>query len=154
MTLSGMYGGVDPAPALDETDVAKLSSILLDGTLRMFERMQALFSLRALATPEAIDAMARALLEDRSALLRHEVAFNFGQMRDPYTVKYLTECLAQDPHAMVRHEACEALGAIATPECVPLLAHYERHDPSEEVRESCEVALDNIRYLRDPCRLD
>ena len=152
--MARTFESVDPAPALAETDIRSLSARLMDGRLRMFERFRALFALRALGTPAAIDAMALALLDDKSALLRHEVAFTFGQLRDPHSVKYLVRSIEHDESAMVRHEACEALGAIATAECVPVLERTMIEDPAIEVRESCQVALDNIHYLKDRATLD
>jgi deoxyhypusine monooxygenase len=49
---------------------------------------------------------------------------------------------------MVRHEAAESLGNIATRDCIPLLLRALEEDSAEEVKESCEIALDNIRYIR------
>ena len=105
------YESVDPAPPAPEADVPSLERRLLDRQARMFERMRALFTLRAIATHEsgtprgvaALDAMGRCLLEDPSALLRHEAAFIFGQISSPYAVRYLVPALEKDPHPMVRH---------------------------------------------------
>lgn len=48
---------------------------------------------------------------------------------------------------MVRHEAAEALGSIATPEVLPALREFgSAEETSRVVRESCEVALDMVRY--------
>lgn len=48
---------------------------------------------------------------------------------------------------MVRHEAAEALGGIATDECLPVLQEFaQREDVPRVVRESCEVALDMVRF--------
>jgi deoxyhypusine monooxygenase len=146
------YESIDPAVIHDSRDLAVLRGLLLDPRHPMWERYRALFALRALATPEAIEAIGRVLLTDASALLRHECAFVFGQMADERSVPWLERALAGDEHPMVRHEAAEALGAIANEECLAMLRHYGQRDPAVEVRESCEVALDNIAYLRDPGR--
>jgi HEAT repeat protein len=47
---------------------------------------------------------------------------------------------------MVRHEAAEALGAIGSPEAIPILEQYAK-DSRPEVRETCEIALDRIRFF-------
>lgn len=146
------YEGIDPAVAHASRDLAELRAVLLDPGQRMWERYRALFALRALASPGAIEAIGRCMLTAESALLRHECAFVFGQMADERCVPWLERCLAGDEHPMVRHEAAEAIGAIANAQCLEMLAHYAKHDPAVEVRESCELALDNIAYLRDPGR--
>lgn len=151
------YGSVDPAPPAPDADVASLEERLLDPRARMFERMRALFSLRGVATHEtgtlratqAMDAMGRCLLEDASALLRHEAAFIFGQISHPHAVRFLVPALARDPHPMVRHEAAEALGAVGTPEVEAPLRRALAEDPDKDVRDSAEVALDHMVYLRD-----
>jgi deoxyhypusine monooxygenase len=146
------YEGIDPAVAHASRDAAVLKGILLDPQERMWGRYRALFALRAIGSAEAIEVIGRCMLTAESALLRHECAFVFGQMADERCVPWLERSLAGDEHPMVRHEAAEAIGAIANAQCLAMLRHYARHDPAPEVRESCEVALDNIAYLRDPAR--
>ncbi|MCA1812786.1 MAG: HEAT repeat domain-containing protein [Halobacteriales archaeon] len=146
------YEGIDPTVAHASRDLHELRGILLDPRQKMWERYRALFALRALHTPEAIDVIGRVMLSASSALLRHECAFVFGQMADERCVPWLERSLAGDEHPMVRHEAAEAIGAIANAQCLQMLAHYAQHDPAIEVRESCELALDNIAYLKDPTR--
>lgn len=162
------YESVDPAPPAPETDIPSLESRLLDPNVRMFERMRALFTLRAIAThgltgPDAgkaargvaaLDAIGRCLLEDRSALLRHEAAFIFGQISHAHAVRYLVPALRTDPHPMVRHEAAEALGAVGTPDVEAPLRAGLAEDGDQDVRDSCEVALDHIAYLRDAAQFE
>jgi len=58
-------------------------------------------------------------------LLRHEIAYVFGQLQHPHSVPALSEVLSKlDEHPMVRHEAAEALGSIATPEVLETLQRY------------------------------
>lgn len=144
------YGSVDPTPPAPEVTVPELEARLLDAKLPMFERMRALFSLRAIGTPDALRVIARGLLEPESALLRHEAAFIFGQVQDQATIPWLVDSLKNDPNPMVRHEAAEALGAMGTDNVVAILEHYLVNDPALEVRESCEVALHNVRFLQNP----
>lgn len=146
------YEGIDPAVVHESRDVTQLRRIALDRQQKMWERYRALFALRAVGTNEAIEAIGRCMLTDESALLRHECAFVFGQMAQVECIPWLERALRTDEHPMVRHEAAEALGAIANDECLAMLKWAMVHDPAIEVRESCEVALDNIAYLRDPSR--
>ena len=146
------YEGIDPAVLHPSREVAVLRRLLLDEKQTMWERYRALFSLRAVGTPEAIEVIGRCMLTDDSALLRHECAFVFGQMAQVECIPWLERSIASDEHPMVRHEAAEALGAIANDECLAMLRWFAERDPAIEVRQSCEVALDNIAYLKDPAQ--
>ena len=124
---------------------AALGAKLLDRSLPLPLRFRVLFSLRGLATPDAVAALL-AGLADPSALFRHEVAFALGQMQAQAAVGALALLLEDvGEHSMVRHEAAEALGAIGLPGCLALL---ERHaaDPCREVAETCQLALRRIQY--------
>lgn len=153
---SSEFETVDPAPMAPETDVPSLERRLMDTTRPMFERYRALFSLRHIGTPDAIRVISRAMFEDDSALLRHEAAYVLGQLQGPAAIPALVRILETDPNPMVRHEAAESLGNMwtATREVIPLLERFAKEDKAREVRESCEVALANIAYLRDPAQFD
>ncbi|KAG5638711.1 deoxyhypusine hydroxylase [Sphagnurus paluster] len=150
------YTSVDPAPAtsgllsatpkLDDvspTKIAELQKILLNTKLPLFERYRAMFALRNIGTPEAVDALASGF-KDSSALFKHEIAFVFGQLLSPHSVPSLLEVLQDDMESeMVRHEAAEALGGIATPEVLPHLRKWmNKEDAPQVVRESCQIAID------------
>lgn len=155
------YVSVDPSPSFNvdtasavnvttlPTTVEALQSILLDqsGNTSLFLRYMAMFSLRNLGTKAAVEALMRALLEDKtSCLFRHEVAFVLGQLEHPSSQPALITALKDEEEApMVRHEAAEALGAIADPATVPLLEVYAKHK-MPIVRDSCVVALEMQRY--------
>ncbi|KAH9049978.1 deoxyhypusine hydroxylase [Lactarius hengduanensis] len=154
------YTSVDPAPPTSgllserskpgtatQSSVEELRDKLLDRRLPLFERYRAMFALRNIGTPAAVDALAAGFSDD-SALFKHEIAFVFGQLLSPHSVPALLQIL-QDPQEsdMVRHEAAEALGGIATPEVLPYLKEYmTREDAPVVVKESCQVALDMYEY--------
>lgn len=84
------FASIDPAPPLpledeDEKDeaqgakVERLKNVLNDQQKPLFERYRAMFRLRDIATPEAIDALASGL-DDPSALFRHEVSSFTGDV--------------------------------------------------------------------------
>ncbi|KAM3938910.1 deoxyhypusine hydroxylase [Leptodactylus fuscus] len=127
--------------------VASIGRILLDTSLPLPARFRALFTLRNLGGPEAVEWIGRGFV-DNSALLKHELAYCLGQMRDrsalPILIAVLKDC-SQD--AMVRHEAGEALGAIGDPEVLELLKEYSR-DPVIEVAETCQLAIQRIEWLQ------
>src|SRR5258706_3955685 len=94
----------DPAPALPllllrlssrsrtsytDADVSTRTKTLLDPSLSLFVRYRALFTLRNIGTPAAIDALSSALLSPNeicSPLFKHAVTFVFGQISDPHPV--------------------------------------------------------------------
>lgn len=144
------YTSVDPAPPQaavgEEPAIADLRAQLLNPELAMFHRMRAVFALRNVGGNEAIDALAAAFA-DKSALLRHELAYVMGQMSDPHAIDALIDRLADpEEHVMVRHEAAEALGAIGDERGRPVLEKFLK-DPAPEVSESCEVALDLLDWV-------
>jgi len=134
------------------TTVPSLRATLLDTQIPLFERYRAMFALRNIGTPEAVDALADGFTDD-SALFKHEIAFVFGQLLSPHSVPALLKVLENRSESdMVRHEAAEALGGIATPEVLPVL--LKMRDAPEDgkdgvpqvVRESCQVACDMWEY--------
>ncbi|TFK24999.1 deoxyhypusine hydroxylase [Coprinopsis marcescibilis] len=150
------YTSIDPAPATSGLLAGKprpaeaspalvqdLQEQLVDPKLSLFERYRAMFALRNIGTPEAVDALASGFSDD-SDLFKHEIAFIFGQLLSPHSVPALLEVLKNGSESdMVRHEAAEALGGIATPEVLPHLREWMvREDSPQVVRESCQVAID------------
>jgi len=156
MGHSSEFETVDPAPLAPETTVPELEARLFNPDITMFQRYRALFSLRHIGGEDAIRVIARAMREPDSALIRHEAAYVLGQMQGSKAIPYLAKQLLEDASPMVRHEAAEALGNMwdAIDEVIPILQRVAKDDPAREVRESCEVALDNIAYLRDPTQFD
>lgn len=140
------YNSVDPAPASQETDIAKLRETLLNEDLDMFERYRAMFSLRNKGDPESVKVLGEGLLCS-SALFRHEVAFVLGQLESPHATAELISRLEDgEESAMVRHECAEALGSISGTQARDQLEKFLGESQPRVVRESCEVALDMAEY--------
>jgi len=140
--------------------VPTLQGRLLDTSLPLFERYRAMFALRNVGTPAAIEALASGFTDD-SALFKHEIAFVFGQLADPHAIPSLLKVLQTSSESdMVRHEAAEALGGIAeVDQDSPILVDgkrvdvqqvlkewMEKSDAPELVRQSCQVAVDMWEY--------
>lgn len=141
-----LFPSVDPAPPLAEKDTAKLTEILLDESIPMFERYRAMFSLRNKGDDESIKALATGL-DCKSALFRHEVAFVLGQAASPAAINELTVRLRDTlENPMVRHECAEALGGIGHKGVEEELKKYLGEEEADVVRESCVVALDMVDY--------
>lgn len=151
-----LYTSIDPAPAssglLEGTPkpedvsgdgVSALQKELVDKSLPLFQRYRAMFALRNIGTPAAVDALASGFSDD-SALFKHEIAFVFGQLLSSHSVPPLLDVLRNTTESdMVRHEAAEALGGIATPEVLPHLQEWmAKEDAPRVIRESCQVAID------------
>ncbi|XP_025075779.1 LOW QUALITY PROTEIN: deoxyhypusine hydroxylase [Pogonomyrmex barbatus] len=129
-----------------ENDILSIGGVLNDSARPLKERFRALFTLKNIGGPTAIEQI-HACFKDQSALLKHELAYCLGQMQDPAAISILTnvlEDLSQEP--MVRHEAGEALGAIGVSSVIPLLEKYCK-DPVPEVAETCELALNRLKWL-------
>ncbi|CCM01533.1 uncharacterized protein FIBRA_03589 [Fibroporia radiculosa] len=154
------YTSVDPAPpssrllsgkpAPEDASTISISTLrttLLDKNRPLFERYRAMFALRNIGTPAAVNALAAGFSDD-SALFKHEIAFVFGQLLSAHSVPSLLAVLQNTNESdMVRHEAAEALGGIATPEVLPHLKEWmQRPDAPRVVRESCQVAIDMWEY--------
>ncbi len=133
--------------SLQNIDLEPYAVVLLnkDQVYPLHKRFRALFALKGVKSPESIDILAKAFVDD-SVLLKHEVAYVMGQIKLPYAIPHLSVVLEntnEDP--MVRHEAAEALGAIVDASAIQVLEKYAQ-DPERAVRETCEIALDRIRY--------
>ncbi|CAE6438617.1 unnamed protein product [Rhizoctonia solani] len=129
----------------------KLETALLNssGDVPLHARFRSLFTLKALPGRQSIDIISKGF-KDESALLKHELAYVLGQMGDPYAIPTLSNVLSnesEDP--MVRHEAAEALGALSAESAIPLLEKYLTC-PERAVRETCEIALDKIKWDATP----
>ncbi|ODQ67457.1 Deoxyhypusine hydroxylase [Nadsonia fulvescens var. elongata DSM 6958] len=134
-----------------EETLETLRSTLLNisGEETLALRFRALFSLKCLAEEgknEAIDIIAEAFA-DESELLKHEVAYVLGQTKNLYAVKALREVLVDtNQQVMVRHEAAEGIGALGDESSLELLEHYYKEDPLVVIRETCELAIERIKW--------
>lgn len=138
---------VSTTPTIDDAAVHQIGSVLNNTRRPLKERFRALFTLRNINTPLAIDEICRSF-GDESALLKHESAYCLGQMQNPVAIAPLTAVLADErQEPMVRHEAAEALGAIGSAEVRETLHKYLT-DPCVEVRETCEIALARVDWLQ------
>lgn len=94
---------------ITDRNTEQIGNLLNDKNRPLKERFRALFTLRNLGGPIAIEAISKCF-GDESALLKHELAYCLGQMQDPSAIPYLAEVIedkSQEP--MVRHEAGEFL---------------------------------------------
>lgn len=135
-------------------DAAKYGNILQNQNESLAKRFRALFTLRNIITPESIDLIGVVLLQDSSALLKHECAYCMGQMKHQHAIPYLFKAIEdENEHPMVRHECGEAIGAIGqiTPEILNLLRTYSTHHV-KELSETCELALDRLDWYNDNCK--
>ncbi|XP_063771509.1 deoxyhypusine hydroxylase [Pseudophryne corroboree] len=129
------------------SSVQRVGRVLVDPSRPLSARFRALFTLRNLGGPEAVEWIGRCF-SDESALLKHELAYCLGQMGDRSALPVLSSVLRdREQEPMVRHEAGEALGAIGDPEVLELLKEYS-HDPVIEVAETCQLAIHRIEWLQ------
>jgi HEAT repeat protein len=132
--------------AFSKGDVAYISRVL-DGRPSIVLRIHGVCMLADMKKKEAIPALARALREDTSPLVRHEAAFAMGQLEFKSGVPSLLEAMAKDVSVLVRHESAVALGSIGDERARPgLISALE--DVDEDVRLSAEVALADLEFLK------
>ncbi|CAI5758001.1 unnamed protein product [Candida verbasci] len=124
------------------------------GDAKLSNRFRALFNLKSIGAESEDEEQAHKAIkyiaecfQDDSELLKHEVAYVLGQTKDLYAAPYLRDCLTnKNQQVMVRHEAAEALGALGDKESLKLLEDYFKNDPSIEIRQTCELAIERIKW--------
>lgn len=131
---------------MSSEQISRVGAVLNDPSKPLKQRFRALFTLRNLGGAEAVQEMAKAF-GDKSALLKHEVAYCLGQMGRQDAVPVLRGVLTDKAReAIVRHEAGEALAAIGGgQDLLDLLKEYAK-DPVPEVADTCELAVDRLEY--------
>lgn len=134
----------------EEIEVLHSTLINRSGKVPLASRFRALFTLKALGSLPAIQAIGDALRPthgppgEPQALLGHELAYCLGQIGNSEALPVLESTLRDNSvHPMVRHEAAEAMGAIGNPVSIPILKEFLR-DSEISVRETCELALEKI----------
>ena len=80
------------ATIFSKETVERVGGILNDANKSLSERFRALFTLRGIASHEAISEIGRCF-NDPSALLKHECAYCLGQIQDPYAIPLLRDVL-------------------------------------------------------------
>lgn len=131
------YHSRDPAYPF-EGSFDEASKMLKEGSLE--DKYRAIFYFRDQNSKEAVEVLAKGF-RDSSDLLRHEIAYVFGQMENPYAVEALIEVLEDEKEAdIVRHEAAEALGNIGTEKALGCIEKYLDSDVAI-LKESATVGL-------------
>ncbi|QLQ82673.1 hypothetical protein HG537_0H04360 [Torulaspora globosa] len=143
--------------SVEGSSLESLRDILVNksGENELANRFRALFNLKCVAEefetkPEearkAVDYISEAF-GDSSELLKHEVAYVLGQTKNLHSVNALRRAtLDQNQQCMVRHEAAEALGALGDKDSLDVLEEAYKNDPSLAVRETCELAINRIKW--------
>lgn len=142
---------------VDNCSLEQLRDILVNKSndSKLANRFRALFNLKNAAenfksNPEDASKAIKYMSEtfgDSSELLKHEVAYVLGQTKNSSAALPLREVLKDNnQQCMVRHEAAEALGALCDVDSLPILEKYYQEDPSLEVRQTCELAIERIKW--------
>jgi len=129
-----------------EQQIEQLRITLINKNEQLEKRFRSAFTLRAIGSDKAVEALADAFKDEPSALLKHEVAYCLGQTQNPHAIYFLTKVLEdKTEHPMVRHEAAEGLGAIGGNVNETLRKFVK--DPVREIAETCEIALDRAEWV-------
>uniref|UniRef100_A0A1I8GDL0 Deoxyhypusine hydroxylase n=3 Tax=Macrostomum lignano TaxID=282301 RepID=A0A1I8GDL0_9PLAT len=133
---------------VDEATLRSWGEQLAGERTPLVEKYRCLFGLRHAREPAAVDLIGAALFTDKSALLKHEMAYVLGQKGDPASAAILRRVLADPAQpVIVRHEAAEALGAIGTEEALAAVAKLT-DSPEQELAETCQLAVRRIAWLK------
>lgn len=129
--------------------IEELDEILCNPEETIQKRFRAMFEVRGLQNPKAVETMIKCFnLEPKSDLLRHEVAYCLGQMNtrkencdiiEPFLQKVLEE---RKHSSIVIHETVEALGNLSPDNTREILAKFDEEKDDMIVKETCELALD------------
>lgn len=139
---------MDKMNGFSKETVESVGSVLNDPSNSLAERFRALFTLRNIATPEAIDQIC-SCFADPSALLKHELAYCLGQIQSERALPTLVRVLEDEgENSMVRHEAGEAMAAIGSSSICEVLERFTS-DPAPEVAETCQLSLAKLDWLGD-----
>ncbi|SCV00114.1 LAMI_0G02960g1_1 [Lachancea mirantina] len=142
---------------VDNCTLEQLRDILVNksGNSKLANRFRALFNLKGVAeefkqdqgqADKATQYISEAF-GDTSELLKHEVAYVLGQTKNMVGAPILRAVLADEAQqCMVRHEAAEALGALGDAESLPVLEQFFEKDPLLEIRQTCELAIERIKW--------
>jgi len=137
-------------------DIDTLKDILINDTLAIKVRMNALFRLRTIASFEAIKALEEALIIEKSSdLIRHEVCYCYGQMIESNKnreeiEKFLYNEIFENPkkyNSIVLHEAAEALGNISSDHNINLLQRFLNYE-DDIIKETCEISVENLEWMK------
>ena len=156
--IKSYFNAIDPTPAHTSRNIKELEHLLIHGN-SLFEKYSAIFALRdttfellngttkdkaiiincneTISVQLVINTLSKGF-SDSSALLRHEIAYVFGQLSILECYDSLCTALGnKQEHPIVRHECAEAIGSIGK---IDILKDY-LDDKDEIVKESCLVGL-------------
>ncbi|XP_065220003.1 deoxyhypusine hydroxylase-like isoform X12 [Planococcus citri] len=126
--------------------IRKVGAELKNPQYPLKRRFRALFTLKNLKNDESVEMISQCF-NDKSALLKHELAYCLGQINLSSAVSTLIRVLEDETQQpVVRHEAAEALGAIGDKRSIDVLRKYEKSD-IPEIAETCEIALGRLEFL-------
>ncbi|GAA5978297.1 hypothetical protein JCM5350_002256 [Sporobolomyces pararoseus] len=125
----------------EEDIYTPLDRLLNSESTPLAQRFRALFTLKSLGGPRAIEIISKGF-DGESALLGHELAYCLGQLKDSNALPILTKVLRDtNEHIM----AAEAMGAIGDSSALEVLNEHLNH-PEAAIRETCEIAIDKIKF--------
>jgi len=144
------YLSKDPATGREGaklSDIPGLEKELVDPTLSLYERYEAMFTLRNLGDEATMSLVRGIEAETSGPCLRHEIAFVLGQMEDEKTANALKDRLS-DPHEhhVVRHEAAIALSSMGGSKVAKQVLEQHLSDPEPMIHESCAASLATMAY--------
>ncbi|MES1919504.1 hypothetical protein MHBO_001324 [Bonamia ostreae] len=126
-------------------DLNTATSVLINESKPIAERMNAVFALKSLNNEKAIESL-NSGFSSTSNLLTHEIAYVMGQMQNKYAIPFLNNILRNTENdSITRHEAGEALAAIGDPASILILSKFV-NDEKVNVSETCILGMDTLKF--------
>ncbi len=121
------------------------SKIILNPDSGKEEKIQAGFHLENAIDSNSIKILGRALLTEKSPIVRHEFAFSLGETTHPkIAIPYLKQAVEKDENIFVRHEAILALATLGDKSVIPFIEQFLDEKEPLEIRESAKIALERL----------
>lgn len=120
--------------------------IVTDLSTTQEERIQAAFHLENEHNVEAVKALEKALAQEPSPIVRHELAFALGEtgmIKEAAPV--LVKAIQNDNDEFVVHEALLAISTLGDKSYIPFIEKWLA-DPNPHISESAEIALQRLRF--------
>jgi HEAT repeat protein len=112
-------------------------------------RIQILFQLMRIESPQAIEAISKCLETDPCRIVRHEAGFVLGEIGTSETIQNMAKALEKEETPIVIHETLFALGTTGKQEALPIIERYINHN-NYVISESAKIAKDRVVYLKNP----
>lgn len=127
-------------------DLPLLHEELIGGKSR--PRRAAAWILAHIWSPESVDPLRKALLNDANKVVRWEAAHTLGHIGAKAAEADLIRAMQSDPSEEVRARAAEALNMLGTPGALAAIRKAATVEQNASVKKTLQFLLGNVRYRK------